>query len=546
MLHKGGKEKCMKTSKLTVSDVLKRKHFEHIHIAAGHQGLNRTVKWVHVVEVAKISNLLKGKELILSTGVGWKENKSLFMSFVQQLIECDASGLCIEIGTYASSIPQEVIDLADECQFPIILFLKEVPFVEITQDIHAYLINQHYQIISNLESYSQELNKKLLSIGHYDEILKFLHHYLGHQVIFKINGKEVELVPKYVKRSDEEQQSFDSALYPQQKIASQSIQILGNEYAELSIVSIDKEINEFDLLILDRTATALAQHLLRDLYVEEKKRAQEHEWLKSWLEGEHTSEAIFDYLADHETELRFKGGFVSIFRFKSSKQYLNLDITYFKLLCRTIFEQQGFSTFPVDFRNSVIFIMVNKRDLKTWKHRMKMGIKYLLKSDFVNKKRVPKFLIGVGKFVENLSHMDKSYRTALETIKIQNQLGEKANSYFYEDLHIYRIISLIHKCSDLHEVVMEYLEPVIQYDKKYNGKLMETLKVYLECNGSKKETARKLFVVRQTLYHRIQKLEKLLGDDFMHPEKRLAIEFMIKAYEYFMPNNETQYVQNDQ
>ncbi|SFA56705.1 purine catabolism regulatory protein [Parageobacillus thermantarcticus] len=538
----------MKTSKLTVSDILKRKHFEHIQIIAGHQGLHRTVKWVHVVEVTKISNLLKGKELILSTGVGWKENKELFISFVQQLIECDASGLCVEIGTYASSIPQEVIDLANEYQFPIILFLKEVPFVEITQDIHTYLINQHYQIISNLESYSQELNKKLLSIDHYDEILKFLHHYLGHQVIFRINGKEVELVPKYVKRSDAEQQLLDSAsaLHPQQKTASQSIQILGNEYAELSIVSIDKEISEFDLLILDRTATALAQHLLRDLYVEEKKRAQEHEWLKGWLEGEHTSEAIFDYLTDHEAELRPKGGLVIICRFKSSKQYLNLDITYFKLLCRTIFEQQGFSAFPVDFRNSVVFIMVNKRDIKTWKSRMKMGIKYLLESDFVNKKRIPKFLIAVGKFVENLSHMDKSYRTALETIKIQNQLGEKANSYFYEDLHIYRIISLIHKYSDLHEVVMEYLEPVIQYDQKYNGKLMETLKVYLECNGSKKETAKRLFVVRQTLYHRIQKLEKLLGDDFMNPEKRLAIEFMIKAYEYLMPNNATQYAQNDQ
>ncbi|MED4878824.1 helix-turn-helix domain-containing protein, partial [Anoxybacillus geothermalis] len=90
------------------------------------------------------------------------------------------------------------------------------------------------------------------------------------------------------------------------------------------------------------------------------------------------------------------------------------------------------------------------------------------------------------------------------------------------------------------------LDPVIQYDKKYNGKLMETLKVYLECNGSKKETAKRLFVVRQTLYHRIQKLEKLLGDDFMNPEKRLAIEFMIKAYEYLMPNNATQYAQNDQ
>ena len=65
----------MKTPTLTVSDILKRKHFEHVEVVAGHNGLNRTVKWVHVVEVAKIHHLLNGKELILSTGVGWKENK---------------------------------------------------------------------------------------------------------------------------------------------------------------------------------------------------------------------------------------------------------------------------------------------------------------------------------------------------------------------------------------------------------------------------------------------------------------------------------------
>jgi len=97
---------------------------------------------------------------------------------------------------------------------------------------------------------------------------------------------------------------------------------------------------------------------------------------------------------------------------------------------------------------------------------------------------------------------------------------------------MYRIISLLHQHEDLQEVVFEYLQPVITYDETYNAKLMETLKIYLACNGSKQETAKRLYIVRQTLYHRIEKLEKLLGEDFMEPEKRLAIEFMIMAYEY--------------
>lgn len=108
-------------------------------------------------------------------------------------------------------------------------------------------------------------------MDHYSEILKLLHHYSGHQVVFKINGREVEIFPKYSKTFKEEQLIVDDNAASKKRVATQPIQFLGNEYAELSIVSTGKEISEFDLLILDRTATALAQHLLRDLYVDEKR-----------------------------------------------------------------------------------------------------------------------------------------------------------------------------------------------------------------------------------------------------------------------------------
>ncbi len=85
--------------------------------------------------MTRINELLKGNELILSTGVGWGEDSQSCLSFLQQLISCKASGLCIELGTYTSKIPQIVIDKANECDFPIILFHEEVPFVEITQDV---------------------------------------------------------------------------------------------------------------------------------------------------------------------------------------------------------------------------------------------------------------------------------------------------------------------------------------------------------------------------------------------------------------------------
>src|SRR6478736_3585664 len=88
--------------KLSVHEILKNKHFKHAKIIAGKTGLYRHVRWVHVLEITTIENLLNGNELILSTGIGWEGDKEVFSSIVQQSIDSNAAGLCIELGRYIS------------------------------------------------------------------------------------------------------------------------------------------------------------------------------------------------------------------------------------------------------------------------------------------------------------------------------------------------------------------------------------------------------------------------------------------------------------
>lgn len=44
-----------------VSDVLKTKYFAHAKVLAGEKGLFRQVKWVHVLEVPAVEDLLNGE-----------------------------------------------------------------------------------------------------------------------------------------------------------------------------------------------------------------------------------------------------------------------------------------------------------------------------------------------------------------------------------------------------------------------------------------------------------------------------------------------------
>ncbi len=526
---------------LTVEDILNRKHFENARVIAGEEGLHRFVKWVHVVEVTSMRNLLNGNELILSTGVAWKDNTDLFVSMVNEFLENNAAGLCIEMGTYISAIPTEVLEIANEHQFPIIVFQQEVPFVQITQDIHSIIINQQYQKISDLENYSQSLNKRLLTMESYEDILQCIFSALDLQIIFRLKNLDYEFVPEIsqIEQKTMITQLEEAKIQLCKHIASAPIFLFGQEYAELFIYSKDIPISEFDLLILDRTATALAQHLLRDMYVEEKKRVEEFEWLYGWLEGEHSLDSISEYFAQNGIKTKTNEAVVLITKLIPLKEKTTQDVTYLKLLFRSVFEQNGFTVFSVEKRNEITFILVNNRAKKNVKDRIKTSIESIIESEFIRKQCSAKILIAAGNFIGNLIEVHKSYLTAKETQRIQHKMTNKATYYFYEDLHLFRLISQMSRHVNLKEFAAEYLQPVIQYDQKYNGKLLETLKVYLECNGSKQEAASKLFIVRQTLYHRLQKLENILGEDFMDHEKRVAIEFMLLVEDYLSASQPT-------
>ncbi|MCP3742104.1 PucR family transcriptional regulator [Rossellomorea sp. BNER] len=530
-----------KNTPMQVKDILTRKHFGTAKVIAGQKGLSRIIKWVHVVEVIQIQNLLNGNELILSTGMALKNDKT-FLSVLQQFITSKTAGLCIEIGTFMKVIPKEVLALANENDFPIIIFEEEVPFVEITQDIHSELINNQYEQLSNLERYSQHLNKKLLEIQSVNDILQVLYKELECQIIYREEkDDEIYYPPLSSLRRENLERKID-LVDDQTHHAVIPIYLLGQKHATLTIYKESFPLSEFDHLILDRTSTALAQHLLRTIFNEEKRRTEETNWINNWLEGEFSYEQLRAYLDQHELELNGKGAVVCSAQYEKKKNHQIVDVTYVQLLFRTIFEQEGFTILISERRNQFVFILLDKRQIATWKQRVKEALNRIYESDLVKKNLISLTHFGVGKYVDDLEDILLSYESSTETIRVY-QNSEYSNRYsFYEDLHLHRILSLLHHEKDMKELILEYLTPVIEYDEKYNGKLFKTLQTYLACHGSKQETAKKLFIVRQTLYHRLEKLEKLLGKDFMNPEKRVAIEFMLHSFEYLFPKEKRKQV----
>ncbi|MDQ0243723.1 galactitol-specific phosphotransferase system IIB component [Bacillus fengqiuensis] len=266
--------------KLSIKEILENRNFQDAKVIAGKAGLYQTVKWIHVMEVTEVEKLLNGNELILSTGVGWKGDKEVFLAFFKQLIDSKAAGLCVELGTYIPSIPEEIIELADLHNFPLIVFYNKVRFVDITQELHTLLIKKHYQMISDLEEYSYQLNQLLLTSNPQQKILKLLHDHLNMTVLFIPNQGEAQIISKKALKEQEKilQLLKEKKIQRHMNVAHQSIQAMNQKLADLIIISESDSITEFESLILDRSATALAQNILRVLYVEERRKTEETEW----------------------------------------------------------------------------------------------------------------------------------------------------------------------------------------------------------------------------------------------------------------------------
>ena len=84
------------------------------------------------------------------------------------------------------------------------------------------------------------------------------------------------------------------------------------------------------------------------------------------------------------------------------------------------------------------------------------------------------------------------------------------------------------------EIMKEYydktIKPLMDYDLKNASDLTEVLRSYLNHNGSVKDTADELFVHRNTVNYKLNKIEELLDMDLSALDVRLqvSIGFMLQ------------------
>lgn len=104
-----------------------------LKLIAGEQGCENSISWVHMIEDTTIIQQLWGKELAVTTGLGFQSHDAL-LKFIQTLIRYHSVGLIINTGKYIFDIPEDIIDLCNEHHFPLLTTPWRIHMADLIKD----------------------------------------------------------------------------------------------------------------------------------------------------------------------------------------------------------------------------------------------------------------------------------------------------------------------------------------------------------------------------------------------------------------------------
>ena len=138
--------------------------------------------------------------------------------------------------------------------------------------------------------------------------------------------------------------------------------------------------------------------------------------------------------------------------------------------------------------------------------------------------------IGVGNSCQQISDYRRGFAEAAEALQMGQSLNRDGGVTHFNDLGVYRYLFKIARMDDLRDMYQDQVAQIANYDRRKGTDLLDTLEVYLECAGNLTKTSKRLFVHRNTLIQRLERLQSLCDIDLQERSNWLTLQVAIKVY----------------
>ncbi|MEK6273106.1 MAG: PucR family transcriptional regulator ligand-binding domain-containing protein, partial [Actinomycetota bacterium] len=166
-----------------------------LELAAGTDGAERPIRWVHISEIEDPTPWLSGGELLLTTGIQLK-GAARQRRFLARLAERGVAGLGLGTGFEHKRLPKPLVDEASKRGMPVFEVPYEMPFIAITERAFAILVNEQYAVLERGAQVHERLERLVIEGRGLDAILGSVASAVGGSAIVQdATGRELARHP---------------------------------------------------------------------------------------------------------------------------------------------------------------------------------------------------------------------------------------------------------------------------------------------------------------------------------------------------------------
>ncbi len=159
-------------------------------LVAGGHGLERDVRWAHVIDMPDPAPWVRPGQLLLTTGFSWPKDERAERSQIASLAHAGLAGMALAVPRYLQRFSDVARDEADRLALPLLEIPFEVPFAEITEELHRAILAEQYQVIERAEEIHRELTLAAVRGLNLQELARTLGALIWRSITFEDpNGK---------------------------------------------------------------------------------------------------------------------------------------------------------------------------------------------------------------------------------------------------------------------------------------------------------------------------------------------------------------------
>ena len=493
-------------------------------VYAGQTNFDRAVRWVHPTEIPDIAQFLSGGEMLLTAGLGIGDTADRQRQYIHAVDDAHAAVLIVELSGRAFDVmPDALVEAAREREFPLVGLDGELPFVEVSAQVHESIIDQRVVDLSAYERLNGTFMQLLLAGRDHVHFTDALAAEVNRPVVLEDAARQVVAYSgnsdvgdvalrdwERHSRIDHDAATARSGNANEADVCTRKAVILrGERWGWLHVLHGGNVIVGTAAYAIDRAADGIAIALLGARESGARSAQRQNALVSRLLLGDISGDAFVSRALRIGRDLRDRALLVvSVCRESAAT---NTGEDAMEELCRSL----QVPAVVADLGEHTLVIMGLSRTRSE-----KQVVERLTALDV---------RAGISRPV-SASQLPAAIEQARSAASVAAARPDKAVHRF-DDLGVLRLLASLAGGPELARYIEDELGPLLKHDAKATNPLLPTLRTYLSCDGNKSQAAQSLYVQRRTLYYRLERIESLLGRSLDDPDNRQALIFAVRGHD---------------